>query len=165
MRRRLRPAACYPSSASVGPVAPLPPHPLKQQTRPFRRAGAQACRSSYAPIETAEDLSPPPAGQAFLTIGRGSDQRQRSHRATREHSNYAEQLAGGSGRLYLTGISSHAYDQIAQAGRPSLRRSVHAYRATAILGESTRQAIAGAQAWLVDSGAISDAERARDQNK
>jgi SulP family sulfate permease len=70
---------------------------------------------------------------------------------------YAETLERAKGRLYLTGICGEAYRRL--AGEAKLRRSglVRVYKATPVLGESTREATADARAWLrslnKDSGA------------
>jgi SulP family sulfate permease len=63
---------------------------------------------------------------------------------------YAEQLAAANGRLYLTGISDEAHQQIVRSDK--LRGAVRAHQATAFVLESTRAAVADARAWLT-SGA------------
>jgi SulP family sulfate permease len=64
-------------------------------------------------------------------------------------SNYAGKLQAVNGRLYLTGISEGAYDQVVRTGKLRLSGPVRAYEATPILGQSTRKALADAQTWLV----------------
>ena len=59
------------------------------------------------------------------------------------------------GRLYLTGTGKHVRDQITRTGKLRAADSVHVYEATAIVGESTRRAVADARAWLAT---VSDAE-------
>jgi SulP family sulfate permease len=61
---------------------------------------------------------------------------------------YADKLKAVDGRLYLTGISTEAYDQIVRTGKLRLSGPVRAYEATPILGQSTREAYADAQTWL-----------------
>jgi SulP family sulfate permease len=61
---------------------------------------------------------------------------------------YADTLKAAGGRLYLTGISAKAYDQIVRTGKLRPGGPVRAYEATPILGESTREAYADAKAWL-----------------
>jgi SulP family sulfate permease len=63
--------------------------------------------------------------------------------------NYVSKLKAVHGRLYITGISENAYDQMARTGTLSLSGPVRAYQATPIVGESTREAYADAQTWLV----------------
>jgi sulfate permease, SulP family len=64
-------------------------------------------------------------------------------------SNYAGGLKDVGGRLYLTGISEKARDQMVRTGKLSLSGPVQIYEATPIVGESTREAYADAQTWLV----------------
>ncbi len=63
--------------------------------------------------------------------------------------NYAERLREVGGRLYLSGLSHEAYDQIVRTGKLRLTGPVRAYEATPVRGESTREAVADAQTWLV----------------
>lgn len=62
---------------------------------------------------------------------------------------YADELREAGGRLYLTGISPHAYDQIVRTGKLRLTGPVRAYEATPVRGASTREARADAETWLV----------------
>jgi SulP family sulfate permease len=62
---------------------------------------------------------------------------------------YADRLQEANGRLYLTGISERAYEQVVRTGKLRLTGPVRAYGATPIRGQSTRAAHADAQAWLV----------------
>jgi SulP family sulfate permease len=62
---------------------------------------------------------------------------------------YADALQRANGRLYLTGVSEHAYDQIVRTGKIRLTGPVRVYEATPVLGESTREARAEAEAWLI----------------
>ena len=71
--------------------------------------------------------------------------------------NYADKLKKGGGRLYLTGISEEAYDQIVRTKKLSLTGPVRAYEATAVRGESTEEAYADAKSWLVNR--IGDTEQ------
>ncbi len=61
---------------------------------------------------------------------------------------YAEDLRRGNGRLYITGMRGKAYRQLAAAEKLRRVGSVHFQEATAVLGESTREAVADARAWL-----------------
>jgi SulP family sulfate permease len=69
-----------------------------------------------------------------------------------ELSAYADQLAEAKGRLYLTGLSEDVYDQMVRTGKLREADLVRAYKATPIVGESTREAIAAARTWLVSTG-------------
>ena len=68
-----------------------------------------------------------------------------------ELSTYAEKLEAVNGRLYLTGIGEHVYEQMARTGRLHETDPVRVYAATPIVGESTRKAIADARTWLVST--------------
>jgi sulfate permease, SulP family len=77
-------------------------------------------------------------------------------------SRYAEQLRERNGRLYVTGVSEKTYDQMVRHGRLRLNGPVRAYEVTPIVGQSTREAHADAQAWLVSQIEGSDAKAAGD---
>jgi sulfate permease, SulP family len=66
--------------------------------------------------------------------------------------NYAEKLHAAHGRLYLTGIGEGAYEQMVRTGKLRLTGPVRIYEATSVRGESTREAYADAETWLVDKG-------------
>jgi sulfate permease, SulP family len=61
---------------------------------------------------------------------------------------YAREVAGAGGRLYLNGMDEQVSDRLARARRMDLDDQVVLFPATEILGESTRRAIAAANAWL-----------------
>jgi SulP family sulfate permease len=63
---------------------------------------------------------------------------------------YADAITAAGGRLYLSGVGRHAYDQIVRTGKLRLAGPVRAYEMTPVLGESTREARADAESWLVD---------------
>jgi SulP family sulfate permease len=69
-----------------------------------------------------------------------------------ELSDYVSQLAEVNGRLYLTGLSEDVHDQMVRTGKLREADPVRAYKATPIVGESTREAIAAARTWLVSTG-------------
>jgi SulP family sulfate permease len=74
---------------------------------------------------------------------------------------YADKLEEVNGRLYLSGISEHVHDQIVRTGKLQLSGPVQAYEATAVRGQSTREAVADARTWLVGlSAADSPSESA-----
>lgn len=62
---------------------------------------------------------------------------------------YAAKLEPVNGRLYLTGISERVYEQYISTGKLRKASPVYVYDATPIRGESTREAVADAQTWLV----------------
>jgi SulP family sulfate permease len=66
---------------------------------------------------------------------------------------YAEALREAGGRLYLSGVSRHAYDQIVRTGKLALTGPVRVYEATRVLGRATREARTEAEAWLVGQDA------------
>jgi SulP family sulfate permease len=106
----------------------------------------------YAGARTLERLLPAPEGaQSPVVI-----LRLRGHTAVGATlievlANYASKLQAVNGRLYLSGISAGAYDQIVRTGKLRLTGPVRAYEATPIVGQSTHEAVADAQAWLVDT--------------
>src|SRR5690606_12469662 len=63
---------------------------------------------------------------------------------------YARALQRADGRLYITGIRGDAYRRLAMAPKLHEPGVVHVCEATAILGESTFDAVAQARAWLAD---------------
>jgi SulP family sulfate permease len=74
--------------------------------------------------------------------------------------NYADKLKAVNGRLYLTGISEVAYDQLVRTGKLRLTGPVRAYEATAIRGQSTQEAVADARTWLVSQSADASSDEA-----
>ncbi|HEX7175675.1 MAG TPA: SulP family inorganic anion transporter [Pyrinomonadaceae bacterium] len=68
-------------------------------------------------------------------------------------SNYADKLQEANGRLYLTGISEGAREQVVRTGKFGPSGPVQAYEATAVRGQSTEEAVADARTWLVSKSA------------
>ena len=64
-------------------------------------------------------------------------------------SDYAEKLKAVGGRLYLSGMSDAAYDQVVESGRIKLMGPVHAYEAEPVIWQSTTKAATDARTWLV----------------
>jgi SulP family sulfate permease len=64
-------------------------------------------------------------------------------------SDYAEKLRNVGGRLYLSGLSETAYDQIMRSDSLKLTGPVHAYEAEPIIWQSTSSAATDARTWLV----------------
>jgi sulfate permease, SulP family len=60
---------------------------------------------------------------------------------------YARQLGGSGGRLYLSGLDSSVTGQLQRSGH--VEGPVRAFEATPVVGESTRAAYLDAEAWLV----------------
>ena len=72
-------------------------------------------------------------------------------------STYADKLQELDGRLYLTEVSEGAYDQMVRTGKLRANEAARIYKATPIVGESTRAAYADAEAWLAGLNAESAA--------
>jgi sulfate permease, SulP family len=66
---------------------------------------------------------------------------------------YAEQLAEHDGRLYLSGVDQKLMTQFKQSGRIGSSGPIRLVGATPALGESTRQAMADANAFLLAAAA------------
>ena len=66
-------------------------------------------------------------------------------------SSYAQELRAVEGRLYLSGMSDAAYDQVVRSGKLRLTGPVRAYEATPIILQSTTEAVEEARSWLVRS--------------
>src|SRR5688572_16428723 len=76
---------------------------------------------------------------------------------------YAEKLKKVGGRLYLSGLSKTAYDQVMRADTLELTGPVHAYGAEPIIWQSTSNAANDARMWLV--GQRRKASETRDAEK
>jgi SulP family sulfate permease len=64
---------------------------------------------------------------------------------------YAGQLQKAGGRLYLSGVDPAMYDQLKRTGKVTAQGPVGVYVATDVVGESTHQAVADAESWLLTS--------------
>ncbi|MGE5293585.1 MAG: SulP family inorganic anion transporter [Solirubrobacterales bacterium] len=107
----------------------------------------------FAGARTLERLLPTPRGSRSPVVVLRL--RGRTHfGATFEEvlTRYAEQLREVGGKLYLTGLTREVHRQLDHSNKLHLSGPVEVYKATAILGESTRAAHADAQAWLVEYG-------------
>lgn len=62
---------------------------------------------------------------------------------------YAGDLAQAGGRLYLAGVDQHVSEQIARSGKLRLDGPVQVFTATDTIGQATRDAMADAEAWLI----------------
>jgi SulP family sulfate permease len=113
----------------------------------------------YAGARTLERLLPSPAGTSRPVVVL----RLRSLRATGATlldvlSSYSDALTSKGGRLYLAGVRPEVRNQIVRTRRLDLRGPVTILEATPLLGESTRAAVAEAEAWLVGPVAVTGAE-------
>jgi sulfate permease, SulP family len=61
---------------------------------------------------------------------------------------YADKLREVGGRLYLSGVQPNLAEQLRDAGKLDLEREVWITPAQAVIGSSTREAVAQANAWL-----------------
>ncbi len=118
----------------------------------------------YAGARTLERLLPrPEGGQNPVVILRLRGRSTLGATLIDVLASYAEKLRAVNGRLYLTGMSQGAYDQLVRTGKLRLSGPVRAYEATPVVGQSTREAYADAQRWLVGlSAEASPAEPAPD---
>ncbi|MDQ3930816.1 MAG: SulP family inorganic anion transporter, partial [Chloroflexota bacterium] len=95
----------------------------------------------YAGARTLERLLPRPEGaQNPVVILRLRGRTTVGATLVEVLANYANKLKAVGGRLYLTGMSEGAYEQIVRTGKLRLSGPVRAYEATPILGQSTREA-------------------------
>lgn len=78
-------------------------------------------------------------------------------------SNYAEKLKAVGGRLYLSGMSEAAYNQVVDSGRIKLMGPVYAYEAEPVIWRSTTSAVTDARTWLV--GQDKDASETKDSGE
>lgn len=103
----------------------------------------------YAGARTFERLLPSPSGSDHPAVilrlrGRGTV----GATLIEVLSRYASDLEAVKGRLYLTGVSHDAYEQIVHSGKLRLSRAVRTHAATDVIWESTEAAWADAEAWL-----------------
>jgi sulfate permease, SulP family len=61
---------------------------------------------------------------------------------------YAKALHAAQGRLYLTGMSQAAYAHVVRSGKIDLTGAARAHEATATVWQSTREAVADAEAFM-----------------
>jgi SulP family sulfate permease len=105
----------------------------------------------YAGARTLEHLLPTPRGaQQPVVVLRLRGRRALGATLIDVLARYAAALHEAGGRLYLSGVGREAYDDIVRTRKLRLTGPVRAYEATPVLGESTREARADAEAWLVD---------------
>lgn len=76
---------------------------------------------------------------------------------------HAEKLKAVGGRLYLSGMSEAAYDQVVESGRIKLMGPLYAYEAEPVIWQSTTKAATDARTWLVGQG--KDASGTKDSSE
>jgi sulfate permease, SulP family len=104
----------------------------------------------YAGARTLQRLLPKPNGaESPVVILRLRGRTHLGATLVEVLSNYADKLRDVNGRLYLTGIGEDAYEQLIRTGKIRLSGPVRLYEATALRYQSTRQAHAEAESWLV----------------
>jgi len=104
----------------------------------------------YAGARTLERLLPKPGGaENPVVVLRLRGRTKLGATLVEVLSNYADKLKEVNGRLYLTGIGDEAYEQIVRTGKLRLTGPVRVYGATPVRGESTTEAHADAETWLV----------------
>jgi sulfate permease, SulP family len=111
----------------------------------------------YAGAHTLERLLPSPAGaQNPIVVLRLRGRTSLGATLLEALSGYADKLKEANGRLYLTGLSEEAYEQVIRTGKFRASGSVRIYEASAIRGQSTRRAKSDAEEWLVGISAEDD---------
>lgn len=104
----------------------------------------------YAGARTLEQQLPAPEGtQSPVVVLRMRGYNEYGATLLDVLSDYAEKLEAVDGRLYLSGMSEAAYDQVVESGRIKLMGPVHAYEAEPVVWESTNAAVTDARTWLV----------------
>jgi sulfate permease, SulP family len=104
----------------------------------------------YAGARTLEDTLPSPRGAvAPAVVLRLRGETSVGSTLVDVLAHYSEQLDAVGGRLYLTGVDERVHRQFTRTGKVGFTGPVSVYLATDVIGESTRQALADADAWLV----------------
>ena len=109
----------------------------------------------FAAARTIQDLLPSAKGvQRAVVIGRmrGTDQIGSTLISVLER--YAAELRANGGRLMLSGVHENVYEQLLRTETTESVPEDAIYMATNILGESTKRAVAAAQAWLDEKGSV-----------
>jgi len=63
---------------------------------------------------------------------------------------YSRQLDDAGGQMYLSGLTPQLFDQLEDTQILNLSGPIHPVAATDVVGESTREALREAHAWLVE---------------
>ena len=111
----------------------------------------------YAGARTLERLLPKPNGaQHSVVILRLRGRNTVGATLLEVLSNYADKLQRLDGRLYLTGMTEQAREQVVRTGKLSLSGPVRAYEASPVVWESTSEAVTDARTWLVSKSTDGD---------
>ena len=113
----------------------------------------------YAGAHTLERLLPSPQGsESPVVILRLRGRTSLGATLLEVLSGYAEKLREANGRLYLTGLTEEAYEQVIRTRKFLPSQGVRIYEATSVRGQATRRAHSDAESWLVGMSA-EDASR------
>ena len=103
----------------------------------------------YAGARTLERILPSPLGaQNPVVVLRLRGRTSFGATLLEALSGYADKLKDANGRLYLTGLTEEAYQQVIRTGKFRPAGPVRLYEATSVRGHSTSKAHADAQEWL-----------------
>ena len=103
----------------------------------------------YAGARTLERRLPAPDDEKPVVVLRLRGRTTLGATAVDVLAGYAERLKERGGRLYLVGLSDGARAELVQNERFRPAAGVETYEATSVRGESTRQAYAAAEEWLL----------------
>ncbi len=103
----------------------------------------------YAGARTFENRLPEPGGESPVVVIRLRGRGVLGATAVEVLTNYATRLREAGGRLYLSGLGEDARDALLRNDDFRGADGVETYEATDVRGESTRAALADADAWLV----------------
>lgn len=159
------------TDVSVVELVRRPDGNIEERTPPAKLPGGKVTildvygHLFYAGARTLEVILPSPRGVRNPVVILRLRGRTAVHATLVEVlSSYADQLRASGGRLYLTGISEEVYSQLIRTRRLRLTGPVRLYGATPVVGESTRMAIADAEAWLVGIGASASPDEPASQD-
>jgi SulP family sulfate permease len=104
----------------------------------------------YAGARTLEVRLPDPAGaESAVVVLRLRGRTMLGATSFSVLAGYADKLAGGGGRLYLSGVDPELSEQIGRSRRFDLDGPLRVFEAEEVLGASTAAALEDAEAWLV----------------
>ena len=104
----------------------------------------------YAGARTLQVRLPDPAGaRSAVVVLRLRGRSMLGATALSVLADYADRLAAGGGRLYLSGVDPALSRQVDAGGRFDLRGPTRVYEAEPAIGSSTARAVTDAEAWLV----------------
>ena len=147
------------SDVTVRALVPTPGGQLAERDPPRRLPGGEVTVLDvygslfFAGARTLADALPPPAEAARPVVVLRLRGRTRVGATLIEVlDDYADALAAVGGRLYLSGVGEELGAQLRRTGKLDLEAAVRLVPGTAVLGESTRRALADASAWLGRTG-------------